>query len=843
MQRTSPGFDFPFIIAILAAAPLWAPLHLPAQAVIDEPFAQAVGPLNGQAAGTGLTGTWTGNDKVNVTSDSLHYGSLLTSGNRVQPTGVAPDWWNNGAGVSPGTTLSAAGLLAPSAELWFSCLVQSFSDGSSTYFCLGNGVADGWGRMGSGGVGFRLTGGKVYAYPGNGTGGWSGPGATVPNGVNLFVGKITWGPDSSTSGSISIYLPGTDLALPATAASTEATHVIFDQATFNTISFANGNGNTTTPVIDEIRFGASYADVTPAAAGDNTPPEPSPMTWASVPAGSDENQITMTATTATDVSGVEYYFQCTAGGGHDSDWQASPTYTDTGLTPATSYSYQVKARDLSVSANETLGSSVESTSTLPADITPPDPSPMTWATPPAAGSNTAIAMTATTASDPHGVEYFFTNTTVSGHDSGWQASPAYIDVGLSPGTAYTYQVTARDKSLARNETLYAEASATTDLLASTMIYEPFAGATGPLNGQTAGTGLSGNWWGNDKVNVTAGSLSYGSLATSGNHAVSSGVAPDWWNNGAGTSPGTTLRNAGLLAPGAELWFSALVVSYPDQTTYFGLGKGAADGWGRLSSNDNSPGIGFVLSNGKLDAYYWDGGGGHVGTPTAITIPDGVHLVVGKIVWGATPAASATLSIYLPGTDLAMPVTAATAITSGIVVDQSILATISFANGNGQTVPPEIDEIRFGGSYETVVVAGAVSDPDYIAWTALYPGANLSDPAADLDQDGLTNDQERIWGLDPTSASSVNPYAVALKPAAGATTGTFSYTRRKREFSGLTYTIWTSTTLEPGSWTEDTAASASQAPGTPDANHVETVAVTLTASPENGKLFVRVQTVK
>ena len=43
----------------------------------------------------------------------------------------------------------------------------------------------------------------------------------------------------------------------------------------------------------------------------------------------------MEAATAFDSSGVEYYFECTAGGGHDSGWQDSVTYQDTGLQPDT----------------------------------------------------------------------------------------------------------------------------------------------------------------------------------------------------------------------------------------------------------------------------------------------------------------------------------------------------------------------------------------------------------------------------------------------------------------------------------------------------------------------------
>jgi hypothetical protein len=121
--------------------------------------------------------------------------------------------------------------------------------------------------------------------------------------------------------------------------------------------------------------------------------------------------------------------------------------------------------------------------------------------------------------------------------------------------------------------------------------------------------------------------------------------------------------------------------------------------------------------------------------------------------------------------------------------------------------------------------------DYGGWAAGYPGANLANPAADLDGDGLRNDEERIWGLDPTKAASRNPYAVPLSAA-----GTFHYTRRARALTELNYTIWTSTNLVD--WTEDTAAT--QTPGPPAANGVETVAVTLATSPAGGRLFVRVR---
>jgi hypothetical protein len=56
----------------------------------------------------------------------------------------------------------------------------------------------------------------------------------------------------------------------------------------------------------------------------------------------------MQASTATDASSppVQYFFDYVSGsGGHDSAWQTSQDYTDTGLTPNSFYNYRCKARD------------------------------------------------------------------------------------------------------------------------------------------------------------------------------------------------------------------------------------------------------------------------------------------------------------------------------------------------------------------------------------------------------------------------------------------------------------------------------------------------------------------
>jgi len=89
------------------------------------------------------------------------------------------------------------------------------------------------------------------------------------------------------------------------------------------------------------------------------------------------------------------------------------------------------------------------------DLAPPEPNVMTWASEPNAidGTN-SITMTATTATDQSGVEYYFKNATLPTHNSSWRLSSTYVDTELEPGTQYTYQVKARDMSPNRNETQY-----------------------------------------------------------------------------------------------------------------------------------------------------------------------------------------------------------------------------------------------------------------------------------------------------------------------------------------------------------------------------------------------------
>ncbi|MCK5175809.1 MAG: agmatine deiminase family protein, partial [Planctomycetes bacterium] len=191
-------------------------------------------------------------------------------------------------------------------------------------------------------------------------------------------------------------------------------------------------------------------------------PEPSPSTWAVEPASLEAHCIIMTATTASDDSGVEYYFNNETIAIHDSGWQDSPVFEDTGLDAGTTYTYRVKVRDKSLMHNETEYSGSASAKTT-TDLTAPDPNPMGWAQVPKGTGTDSVAMAAMVASDLSGTEYYFDCIDPNGHDSGWQESSYYEDSGLKVDTEFTYRVKARDRSNNLNETIYSsEESAFTD---------------------------------------------------------------------------------------------------------------------------------------------------------------------------------------------------------------------------------------------------------------------------------------------------------------------------------------------------------------------------------------------
>lgn len=127
----------------------------------------------------------------------------------------------------------------------------------------------------------------------------------------------------------------------------------------------SGVGNAGVPYSDYASIGQFFINgsIVPGST-DTTAPNPNPMTFAVLPAGTSSSTISMTATTATDAGGaVQYRFNCTSGGTGcvASAWQAGAGYIANGLAASTSYTWTVQARD--PAGNVTAASTPASAST------------------------------------------------------------------------------------------------------------------------------------------------------------------------------------------------------------------------------------------------------------------------------------------------------------------------------------------------------------------------------------------------------------------------------------------------------------------------------------------------
>ena len=112
------------------------------------------------------------------------------------------------------------------------------------------------------------------------------------------------------------------------------------------------NLDTDVDFIDYAIWAQAYAP----ASVDLTPPTPNPSEWETPPyeyydANDGMYYNRMEAVTASDPSGVEYYFWCRTVG-YDSGWQDSPIYNVQVPEPNMRYVYKVKTRDKSIYQNE-----------------------------------------------------------------------------------------------------------------------------------------------------------------------------------------------------------------------------------------------------------------------------------------------------------------------------------------------------------------------------------------------------------------------------------------------------------------------------------------------------------
>lgn len=448
---------------------------------------------------------------------------------------------------------------------------------------------------------------------------------------------------------------------------------------------------------------------------------------------------------------------------------------------------------------------------------PLTPDPAGFASLPTAFGSTAINMTAVEgALDPgitDPVEYLFTETSGNpgGSSSGWQTNPSYTDTGLLPDTSYTYTVSMRAGALIVDPST--PASATTS--STTAIASVSVDATQPFSLQSGGglkavTGLDAfDADGADKlVVVVSTEHSFNNGQGFVNEVRYNGVAlTEAVQEDAGVERGTAaifyLDQPGPIGSGT------IEVSASNPNGGFGAAyalTGTKEGVGvtnrTAGPNADSLSLTTAGENSLLIAVLTNSGNANgAGQPTALA-----PLTQGSSGnWGGNRQWGSHASGY-----------------QSVPAPSTVTPSFSTNTGSGYSITLAAAEFLAGIS------------PDYLAWDGSYASADLSDPSGDFDGDGRRNEFERLFGTNPTAASSFNPITVPLTP-----TGDFTYTRRDDALTGKTYTVWYSTTLEAGSWMEDTGALQIEGPVGPDG--VETVAVTLTPTLlSNTRLFVRVE---
>ncbi len=182
--------------------------------------------------------------------------------------------------------------------------------------------------------------------------------------------------------------------------------------------------------------------------GGDTQPPTAPSNLAATAASS--SQINLTWTASTDNVGVTAYLveRCSGSGCSSFSQIASVTgtsYSNTGLSASTSYSYRVRATDAAGNLSSYSGVATAMTQ-APADTQPPTAPTNLAAT---AASVTQINLTWTASTDNVGVTaYLVESCSGSGCSSFTQIASvtgtSYSNTALAAGTSYTYRVRATD---------------------------------------------------------------------------------------------------------------------------------------------------------------------------------------------------------------------------------------------------------------------------------------------------------------------------------------------------------------------------------------------------------------
>ena len=367
---------------------------------------------------------------------------------------------------------------------------------------------------------------------------------------------------------------------------------------------------------------------------------------------------------------------------------STTTYTETGLTASTLYSYTVMARDFAGNVSTAGGPAVATT--LAPDLTPPTaPTNVTAA----ALSSGSIELSWTASTDNRGVvEYGIYRDGVFIDTVG---GTNYVDIGLLALATYGYAVTAMDADGNVSAASSPIASATTLQPVPVLVGESFEYAGGSnLNGLNGGTGWSGAWTvGYNSAfpaSIEAGSPgTMAGLTSGGNHL-------KFWTKGNGNTYQNLDRTFDtLIDDGGQTVWLAMVVG-------LGNSKNAAT-WTLTGLTSDAagtiPATLFATVQDSVPAPFKFGGTTLFSGDTSYT----PHLVLVKIVMSGDATAE-TLTAYV-NPDLTTDPATWTGFSKSLYANGGLIG-FAYRGGRASTATPntdfQMDEFRIGTTWQAAV---------------------------------------------------------------------------------------------------------------------------------------------
>ncbi len=321
---------------------------------------------------------------------------------------------------------------------------------------------------------------------------------------------------------------------------------------------------------------------------DTDPPTPNPMVFSTSPTHSGMSAVSMVATVATDLhEPVEYslvYGGSPTGGagGTHSGWQASRSYTDSGLEPNDEYCYRPYARDGSASQNQTSYPATECAFTMIQTPLAPALSAISTSSVNAQSQGTFNNLSA-------GSSGLRLDNLDNLNSSGWVQGPVnWTNGGLATNHQYSYSTRARN-----GDGLEAPVGPTGS--AYTLIEAPLAPAVTATSATTVDAQSQGSYSnlgsGSSGLRVTNLTLGTSSAWVQGSVGwTSAGLSPNTEYSFAGLS-----RNGdGVENPASPLTSVFTWAAGPAPGPVFTLTHGSVTV--RWSANGNPPGTEYLAEN-------------------------------------------------------------------------------------------------------------------------------------------------------------------------------------------------------------------------------------------------------